>query len=32
MEFKQFKERLQKNFAEITKDVNYIFTTDVDKD
>ena len=32
MEFKKFKELLQNNFKEITKDVNYLFEIDVDKD
>jgi hypothetical protein len=32
MDFKQFKKALQENFKKITKDENYIFETNVDKD
>ena len=32
MQFKNFKERLQKNFKEITKDADVLFEVEVDKD
>lgn len=32
MEFKEFNEKLQENFSEITKDKDYLFVTDVPKD
>lgn len=32
MQFKNFKERLQAHFNEMTKDINHLFEVDVDKD